>query len=53
MSWQHLTLVTAFVAVRFICGIIFGKKYRQKSDREKNIPLIITAILIDSTELFK
>lgn len=53
MSWQHLTLVTAFVAVMFICGIIIGKKYRQKSDREKNIPLIITAILIDSTELFK
>lgn len=53
MSWQHLTFVTALVAIMFLCGIILGKRNRTKSDREKNRVLIVAAMLIDSLELFK
>ncbi len=53
LSWQHLTFVTALVAIMFFCGIILGKRNKNRSEREKNRVLIVTAILIDGFELFK
>ena len=52
-SWQHLTFVTCFMIVMVTLAVILGKKYRHRSDKEKNLVLIFAAILIDAFELFK
>ena len=52
-SWQHLTLVSTFVAVMFALGILIGLHYRKNPNKNKNIPLIYAAILIDSFEIIK
>lgn len=53
MSWQHIVFVTAFMIVMIALGIFLGLRYRRRNEKEKNKVLIITAILIDSVELFK
>ena len=53
MSWQHLTFVTSLMAIMITLAICVGLKHKSKSDKEKNLPLIIAAILIDSLEIFK
>lgn len=53
MSWQHLTFVTALVIVMAVCAVVLGRKYRNRTEREKNRVMILTAILIDSVEFFK
>jgi uncharacterized membrane protein YwaF len=52
-SWQHLTLVSTFVAIMFALGILIGLHYRKNPNKNMNIPLIYAAILIDSFEIIK
>ena len=52
-SWQHLTFVTTLVVLMVICATVLGSKNRSKTEAEKNRVLIVTAIVIDSVELFK
>ena len=52
-SWQHLTFVSTFVAIMFALGILIGLHYRKNPNKNKNIPLIWAAIMIDSFEIAK
>ena len=53
MSWQHLTLVSAFMAIMVFFAVFFGVRNRKKDDKAKNKPMIVAAVMIDSLELFK
>jgi uncharacterized membrane protein YwaF len=53
MSWQHLTFVSALVVLMIACAVLLGRKYKSRTDKEKNRVLIVTAFLIDGFELFK
>ena len=53
LSWQHLLFVGSAIALMIALAIIFGLKNRTKSDKTKNLPLIIAAIVIDGVELIK
>lgn len=52
-SWQHLTFVTSLVLIMFALAITIGLHYRKNPDKNKNIPLIWAAVLIDAIEIFK
>lgn len=52
-SWQHILQVTLFLLAMFVLAIVIGKRYKNKSDKEKNKVLIASAILIDSFEIVK
>lgn len=52
-SWQHLTFVTSVMAVMTLLAVLFGNRNKNRSPKEKNRVLIVSAILIDSLELFK
>lgn len=52
-SWQHLTFVTFLMIVMVTCAILIGKRYQKADDKRKNFVLIVTAIAIDSLEIFK
>ena len=52
-SWQHLTFVTALVCVMAALAVIIGLYYRKHPDKNKNVPLIWAAILIDGIEILK
>ena len=53
LSWQHLLFVTSLMLIMVACAVAFGLKYKKRGDKEKNRVLVITAIIIDSIELFK
>ena len=53
MSWQHLTFVTGLVAIMIALAVLLGLRNRNKELTSKNRVLIVSAILIDSLELFK
>ena len=53
MSWQHLTFVTTLIIIMIGLAVIIGIKYKNKTEKEKNKVLIISAVLIDGFELFK
>ena len=53
LSWQHLLFVTFLMTAMAALAVIIGRKYRRTSEADKNRPLVIAAILIDSLELFK
>ncbi len=53
MSWQHLTFVTSLMIIMVGMAVWLGLVYKKKDIKERNKVLIITAILIDSLELFK
>ena len=53
MSWQHLLFVTLLMVAMVALAIWLGRKYRHSDESKKNKVLIISAILIDSFELFK
>ena len=53
LSWQHLTFVTAIMAVMVGLAVFLGKRNQKASDSRKNRVLIIAALLIDGFELFK
>ena len=52
-SWQHILQVSIFLALMFTLAIIFGRRDRNKTDKEKNKVLVASAILIDSFEIVK
>ena len=52
-SWQHLTFVTSLVAIMISLAVLFGHFNRNASDKKKNLPLVISAILINLIEIFK
>jgi len=53
MSWQHLTFVSILLLIMAVSAIIIGRKNRNKDEKAKNNVLILSAILIDSFEIFK
>ena len=53
MSWQHLTFVTVLMVLMIASAVYLGRRNRSRSDQDKNMVLVITAILIDAFELFK
>jgi uncharacterized membrane protein YwaF len=53
LSWQHLTFVTALMAVMVLLAVALGRKNRSATMAVKNRVLIATALLIDGIELFK
>lgn len=53
LSWQHLMFVTSLMLIMVVLAVYFGLKNRTSDERTKNKVLIISAILIDSFELFK
>ncbi len=52
-SWQHILQVSLFLVLMFALAIIFGVKYKNKSQKEKNKVLVASAILINSFEIVK
>ena len=52
-SWQHLTFVGFLMALMVALAVYFGKKYKDKSAREANRVLVVSAILINSFEVVK
>lgn len=53
MSWQHLTFVTSLMVVMVLCAVVFAKKNRLKTEKDKNRVLVVTAFLIDGFEILK
>ncbi len=53
LSAEHLLFVSALMVVMVVLAILLGRKYRDRDMSEKNRVLIVSAILIDSIELFK
>ena len=53
LSWQHIAFVSALMVIMILSAVLLGLKNREKSEKEKNRVLIVSAILIDSIELFK
>lgn len=53
LSWQHLLFVTLLMAVMVALAIVLGKKYQHTDNGKRNKILIVSAIAIDSLELFK
>ena len=52
-SWQHLTFVTCVMIVMAGLAIFYGLRNKNRSDREKNRVMIVSAFLIDGFELIK
>ena len=52
-SWQHLTFVSILMLIMIALAIFFGRKNRNADEKNKNKVIIVSAILIDSFELFK
>ena len=52
-SWQHLLFVSILMVIMSACALVLGFRNSGKTERQKNRVLIVTAILIDSFELFK
>lgn len=53
MSWQHLLFVSILMVIMISLAIFFGIRNKNKDFKIKNKVLILSAILIDSIELFK
>lgn len=53
LSWQHLTFVSALMAVMVLLAVVLGRKNRLADSCRKKRVLIATALLIDGLELFK
>lgn len=53
LSFEHIAFVTFLMIVMIFLAVFIGKRNKNKSDKEKNIPLIYAALLIDVFEIFK
>lgn len=53
LSWQHILFVTTALIIMATLAVIFGRKNRTKSDKEKNRVLVAAAIIIDSLEIIR
>ena len=52
LSWQHLVFVSSLMVVMALLAVFFGRRYRNRSPKEKNKVLVVTAIVIDALEVF-
>ena len=52
-SAPHLLLVAAYLIVMAVAAVLLGRRYRTRTEKEKNRVLLWAAILIDSVELVK
>lgn len=52
-SWQHVLQVGVLMLLMIALAIVFGKRYKHKTDKAKNRVLIVSAILIDGFEIVK
>ena len=52
-SWQHVTFVTALMAIMVTAAVFLGTKNRNADEKTKNKVLMVAAIAIDAFELFK
>jgi uncharacterized membrane protein YwaF len=52
-SWQHLTFVSTCVVIMFVLGIFIGLHFKKHPEKNKNLPLIWAALLIDGFEIGK
>ncbi len=53
LSWQHLLSVGIMLGLMVILSVLLGKRNRLGTEKEKNVPLVVAALLIDGLELFK
>lgn len=53
LSFEHIAFVTFLMVVMVLLAIFIGKRNKNKGDKEKNLPLIYSALLIDGFEIFK
>ena len=53
LSWQHLTFVTSLMIIMVALAILLGRRNKDASDKRKNIPLIVSAFLINALEISK
>lgn len=53
LSWQHLTFVTVLIVIMMVASVLLGRKNKNKTYKQKNFVLAITALLIDGFEIFK
>ena len=52
-SAEHLIFVSTLMAIMIAAAVFLGLRNRKRSDREKNLVLVISAILIDLIEIIK
>lgn len=53
LSWQHILFVTTVLIIMATLAVVFGRRNRTKSDKEKNRVLVAAAIIIDSLEIIR
>lgn len=53
MSFEHLTFVSSLVVIMTVLAVWLGLRNKNKDDKTKNRVLIVSAILIDTFEIFK
>ena len=53
LSWQHLLFVGSLLTIMVIASVLIGKRNRLLSSEKQNLPLIISAVLINAVEIFK
>lgn len=53
MSWQHLTFVSLLTLVMILSAVFIGRRNRNKTAKQRNGVLIVSALLIDAFEIFK
>ena len=53
LSFAHILQVTIIMVIMLGLAIFLGIRNRKRSDKEKNIPIIVAAIAIDVFEIFK
>lgn len=53
LSAQHLIFVSSVMLVMIAAGVIIGLLYRNRTEKEKNRVVIVSALLIDGFEIFK
>lgn len=53
LSWQHLLSVGIMLGLMVVLSVLLGKRNRLTSEKQKNLPLVVAALLIDGLELFK
>jgi len=52
-SWQHLTFVTALMAIMITLAVVIGLRMRRVGGKKRDRVLVWAAILIDAVEIFK
>lgn len=53
LSWQHLLYVTLMVALAVLLAVLLGRKYKNRSEKEKLKVVRIATVVILSCEIFK